>query len=120
MYADCLIPLSVQKKTFCCTRDTYKTSCTENGVVVYAALIMAQENLSRPYHRKERPFWKSASADRPGPGLCSGKVGKRLERRRGSGTRPVSIVTGLRRRACAASAGVRGYARHKDTAEWLD
>ena len=78
MYADCLIPLSVQKKTFCCTRDTYKTSCTENGVVVYAALIMAQENLSRPYHKKERPFWKSASADRPGPGLCSGKVGKRL------------------------------------------
>ena len=26
-------------------------------------------------------------------------------------------VTGLRWRACAASAGVRGYARHKDTAE---
>ena len=68
MYADCLIPLSVQKKTFCCTRDSYKTSCTENGVVVYAARIMAQENLSRPYHRKERPFWKSASADRRGRG----------------------------------------------------
>ena len=92
MYADCLIPLSVQKKTFCCTRDTYKTSCTENGVVVYAALIMAQENLSRPYHRKERPFWKSASADRPGPGFCPGKVGKRLtegphERRGGAAAR---------------------------------
>ena len=28
-------------------------------------------------------------------GLCPGKVGKRLERRRGSGTRPVSIVTGV-------------------------
>gem|GEM_PF-5609978 len=28
---------------------------------------------------------KSASADRPGPGLCTGKVRKRLERRRGLG-----------------------------------
>ena len=28
-------------------------------------------------------------------GLCPGKVGKRLERRRGSRTRPVSIVTGV-------------------------
>ena len=28
-------------------------------------------------------------------GLCTSKVGKRLERRRGSGTRPVSIVTGV-------------------------
>ena len=27
---------------------------------------------------------------------------------------------GLKKRACAASAGARGYARHKDTAEWLD
>ena len=27
---------------------------------------------------------------------------------------------GLKKRACAASAGVRGYARHKDSAEWLD
>ena len=60
-------------------RDAPAGQCgTGNGPVVYAALIMAQENLSRPYHRKERPFWKSASADRPGPGLCSGKVGKRL------------------------------------------
>ena len=41
-------------------------------------------------------------------GLCHGKVGKRLERRRGSGIRPVSIVTGLRWRACAASAGGPG------------
>ncbi len=29
-------------------------------------------------------------------------------------------VTGLRWRACAASAGARGYAPHKDTTEWLD
>ena len=63
---------------------------------------------------------KSASADRRGRGTLQRKVEKRLERRRGSGTRPVSIVTGLRWRACAASAGVRGYALHKDTAEWLD
>ena len=100
MYADCLIPLSVQKKTFCCTRDTYKTSCTENGVVVYAALIMAQENLPRPYHRKERPFWKSASANRPGPGFCPGKIGKAPERRRGPGICPAQ---GHRRMARLAS-----------------
>ena len=75
-------------------RDVPAGQCgTENGVVVYAALIMAQENLPRPYHRKERPFWKSASADRPGPGFCPGKIGKVLE-----------------------GAGVRGYASfQKDT-----
>ena len=37
---------------------------------------------------------ESASADRCGRGTLQRKVGKRLERRRGSGTRPVSIVTG--------------------------
>ena len=63
---------------------------------------------------------KCSSEHRRGRGTLQCKVGKRLERRRGSGTRPVSIVTGLRWRACAASAGVRGYALHKDTAEWLD
>ena len=38
---------------------------------------------------------ESASADRRGRGTLQRKVGKRLERRRGSGTRPVSIVTGV-------------------------
>ena len=81
-------------------------------------------------------------------GLCHGKVGKRLpegpHKRRGGAAarchrhlssgdarrkhrrsrlapeRGCHEVTGLRWRACAASAGVRGYALHKDTAEWLD
>ena len=70
-------------------RDVPAGQCgTENGVVVYAALIMAQENLPRPYHRKERPFWKSASANRPGPGFCPGKIGKAPEHRRGPGDMP--------------------------------
>ena len=82
-------------------RDVPAGQCgTENGVVVYAALIMAQENLPRPYHRKERPFWKSASANRPGPGFCPGKIGKAPERRRGPGICPAQ---GHRRTARLAS-----------------
>ena len=129
-------------------RDVPAGQCgTENGVVVYAARIMAQENLPRPYHRKERPFWKSASADRPGPGFRTAKSESDSRRGRASGAaerqrdvadidaaetpgeglpsrlapeRGCHEVTGLRWRACAASAGARGYALHKDTAEWLD
>ena len=79
-------------------RDVPAGQCgTENGVVVYAALIMAQENLPRPYHRKERPFWKSASANRPGRDFAQAKLESDL-----------------------SAAGVRGYAPHKDSAEWLD
>ena len=67
-------------------RDVPAGQCgTENGVVVYAALIMAQENLPRPYHRKERPFWKSASANRPGPGFRTAKSESDSRRGRTSG-----------------------------------
>ena len=58
---------------------------TGNGPVVYAAPIMAQENLPRPYHRKERPFWKSASANRPGPGFRTAKSESDSRRGRTSG-----------------------------------
>ena len=67
-------------------RDAPAGQCgTGNGPVVYAALIMAQENLSRPYHRKERPFWKSASANRPGPGFRTAKSESDSRRGRTSG-----------------------------------
>ena len=39
--------------------------------------------------RHSMPYKKSASADRRGRGTLQRKVGKRLERRRGSGTCPV-------------------------------
>ncbi len=105
-------------------------------------------NLPRPYHRKERPFWKSASANRPGPGFRTAKSESDSRRGRTSGAaerqrvceaneqrrRPAKACRaglplkgavcgsrlGLKWRACAASAGAREYAPHKDTAEWLD
>ena len=119
-------------------RDVPAGQCgTENGVVVYAALIMAQENLPRPYHRKERPFWKSASANRPGPGFRTaksesdsrrGRTSGAAERQRAVGDSDAAEThcegtagaglplkgavcgsrLGLRWRACAASAGVSG------------
>ncbi len=131
-------------------RDVPAGQCgTENGVVVYAALIMAQENLPRPYHRKERPFWKSASADRRGRGTllrqsrkatpggaaqAARRSGNEMSQTSKQRRRPAKACRaglplkgavcgsrlGLKKRACAASAGVRGYARHKDSAEWLD
>ena len=52
---------------------------------------------------------------------CSGDARRRLA---GAGLPLKGAVCGsrlgLRWRACAASAGARGYALHKDTAEWLD
>ncbi len=90
-------------------RDVPAGQCgTENGVVVYAALIMAQENLPRPYHRKERPFWKSASANRPGPGFCPGKIGKAPERRRGLGDMPCTRTPPNGSTSESASADRRG------------
>ena len=59
---------------------------------------------------RQRDVADSDAAETPGEGLPS-----RLAPERGC-----HEVTGLRWRACAASAGVRGYARHKDTTEWLD
>ena len=59
---------------------------------------------------RQRTVGDSEAAETPGEGLPS-----RLAPERGC-----HEVTGLRWRACAASAGARGYALHKDTAEWLD
>ena len=50
---------------------------------------------------------KCSSEHRRGRGTLQRKVGKRLERRRGPGICPVSIVTGLRWYACAASSTLR-------------